>query len=188
VTTFLYWNPDGPNWTPDGLKNNPADAIRLDNLVTEMNQLMNQPTADGPLGAIPWNQKVVASGRKVGDQTLWRFTFSPGIYGVKVQVNNSPVEILAEGPEEPGAWYMQPAGTQIQMLAGGYGPAYEAILAPPTPPAPPAPPSGDNALSKTIVIKPSTTGSVGSAPQSRGSGSSNSTSRANSANPKRRPR
>ena len=115
--TFLYWNP--ASWLPI---HNPVhwnrldDQVRLDGCLRELNQVLGQtPGAVVPTRGPSFGDRVVASGRQVGDRMVWRFTFAPGINSVVVRFSDGTSKTVTKEANRPGAWLSYPASMTIQM-------------------------------------------------------------------------
>ena len=128
--TFLYWNSIA--WKPS---HNPAEFNRLsdqkvlDSCLRELNETLGQnPGAVVPSANPGFGDQVVASGRRVGDRVIWRFTFAPGIAAVEVKFVDGTTQVVTAEPTRPGAWFSYPASKSLRMNAAGTAP--EMVIAP----------------------------------------------------------
>ncbi len=115
--TFLYWNP--ASWLPT---HNPADwnrlddQLRLDSCLRELNEVLSQtPGAVVPTSGPKFGDQVVATGRRVGDRMVWRFTFAPGVNSVVVTFTDGTTTTVTKEPNRAGAWLSYPATMTIKM-------------------------------------------------------------------------
>ena len=74
-----------------------------------------------------WNDRVVATGRYVGDRVVWRFSFADGIEGVKVRLSDGSDHVVQAEPGRSGAWFEHPAGLDMVMDSAGRLPMIEVI-------------------------------------------------------------
>jgi hypothetical protein len=74
-----------------------------------------------------WNDRVVATGRYVGDRVVWRFSFADGIERVKVRLSDGSDHVVQADPGRRGAWFEHPADLDLVMDAAGRLPMIEVI-------------------------------------------------------------
>ncbi len=113
--TFLYWNPGAYNATMIPAEwNRIDDQLTVDSCLRELNEMLGQnPGPTIPLEGPGWGDKVIATGRQVGDRMVWRFTFAPGITGVSVKFKDGTTQTITAEGARPGAWFGHPANMEF---------------------------------------------------------------------------
>ena len=121
VSTFLDWNSDAWQAGVDPTLYNPrADRLVLDGLLGTLNRVVGAASGGIISLAQPsWSDRVLASGRQVGDSMVWRFSFDEGIAGVSVYFSDGTSAMVAPEAGTHGAWLSYPASKTILMDAGG---------------------------------------------------------------------
>ncbi len=116
IAEFLFWNPHP--WRKDQKPESlslPEDEILLDELLGRINQRLEGASGEPvTVEAAPWNARVVASGMRVKDKILWRFSFAPQTDKVVVSLDGKPVEITPERGEA-GAWFTHETRQQMNI-------------------------------------------------------------------------
>jgi hypothetical protein len=110
------------------LERRAADRSALDSLLAQLNARVSG-SSGGVLTAVQpsWNDQVIATGRRVGDRVVWRFSFAPGVDAVRVRFNDgSEATVIAEEGRR-GAWFEHPATVQLQLDSTGRMPLAEPI-------------------------------------------------------------
>jgi hypothetical protein len=125
VSTFLNWNADA--WIPgQDLSNyNPrADRIALDALLAELDTRVGAATGSPVAPKQPsWSDRVVATGRQVGTDMVWRFSFDQGVDSVVVSFTDGSTATVAPEAGRRGAWLTYPASKTIVMDRAGAMPS-----------------------------------------------------------------
>ena len=123
--------------TAANLSRRADDRAVLDSLLSELNQRVAGSSTGILVAAQPsWNDRVVATGRRVGDRVVWRFSFAPGIDAVKVRLDDGSDAIVSAQDGRRGAWFEHPASVRMQLDSSGRMPAMEIV---------PVSPDGDGA-------------------------------------------
>jgi len=110
--TYLFWNPHPwrPNQDPETLST-AKDEHLLDELLADLNVRLTGDVREAlSKEAIPWDAKVLLTGLRVDDHTIWRLTVDEGITEVMATVAGRPVTIPIEGV---GAWYRTEGGQTL---------------------------------------------------------------------------
>jgi hypothetical protein len=114
--TLLLWNPQ--KWRPEQRAqdwNQPQDARRLDRVIADLNErLEGQWIGNIALGNVPWDSRVIATGLRVDDRVVWRFTFAPEVSDTTVYLDGQPVRI-APDPGQKGAWFTHPVTSVLNL-------------------------------------------------------------------------
>jgi hypothetical protein len=121
VTTFLDWNSDAWQSGQDPSLYNPrADRVALSGLLDQLNAQVGGATGGVLYAKQPaWGDRVVASGRQVGAEMVWRFSFDAGIGGVTVGFTDGTAVTVKPEQGTHGAWLRYPASKAIVMDANG---------------------------------------------------------------------
>jgi hypothetical protein len=72
-----------------------------------------------------WNDRIVATGRYVGDRVVWRFSFADGVDAVKIQLSDGSDHVVEVEPGRRGAWFEHAADVDMVMDATGRLPSIE---------------------------------------------------------------
>ncbi len=121
INTFLFWNGDAWQQGVDPtLYNPPADRAVFDTVLDELAAKVGTATGGVVYAKQPsWGDRVVASGRQVGANMVWRFSFDAGIDGVTVSFSDGTSAYVKRESGRPGAWLTYPATKTLRMDAGG---------------------------------------------------------------------
>ena len=104
------------------------DRAVLDGLLGELNERVSGSSAGVLTAAQPsWNDQVIATGRRVGDRVVWRFSFAPGIDAVKVELQDGSEATVTAEEGRRGAWFEHGADTGLVTDASGRRPKMEVI-------------------------------------------------------------
>jgi hypothetical protein len=71
---------------------------------------------------------VIATGRKVGDRVVWRFSFAPGIDAVNVRLSDGTEATVVAEEGRRGAWFEHPASVRLQLDPTGRLPLLELVM------------------------------------------------------------
>lgn len=113
------------------LERRTIDRAALDALLAQLNDRVSGSSAGVLTAAQPsWDDRVIATGRRVGDRVVWRFSFAPGVDAVRVRfTDGSEATVVAEEGRR-GAWFEHPATVQLQLDSTGRMPLSEPIEIP----------------------------------------------------------
>jgi hypothetical protein len=124
IEDFLHFSPYLPAdpWAPGEafLSRITQDHDSLEAVLAELNAAMGDATGR-PLGVAQptWGERVIASGRVVGDEVVWRFSFDAGIDSVTVTFSDGASVRIDREPGRSGAWFRHPAARSLRMEQGG---------------------------------------------------------------------
>ena len=76
-----------------------------------------------------WNDRIIATGRQVGDRVVWRFSFADGIDAVKIQLSDGSDHVVEVKPGRRGTWFEHSADVDMVMEGSGRLPSMEIITA-----------------------------------------------------------
>jgi hypothetical protein len=129
VSTFLDWNSDAWQSGVDPTLYNPrADRVVLDGLLGTLNRVVGAASGGIISLAQPsWSDRVIASGRQVGDSMVWRFSFDEGIPGVTVSFSDGSTAVVSPEAGSHGAWLTYPASKSIVMDPAGAMPRMSVV-------------------------------------------------------------
>lgn len=125
ISTFLNWNPDAWMESQDySAYNRAEDREALDGLLAELDARAGAATGGTlSLKQPTWDDRVIATGRRVGSQMVWRFSFDEGIDSVQVSFTDGSTATVAPDAGRRGAWFSYPATKSMVMDARGSKPA-----------------------------------------------------------------
>ena len=125
ISTFLNWNPDAWMESQDASAYNRAsDRAALDGLLAELDARTGAAVGTSAVLKQPtWDDRVIATGRRVGSQMVWRFSFDEGIDSVQVSFTDGTTATVAPDAGRRGAWFSYPATKSMVMDGRGSKPA-----------------------------------------------------------------
>ena len=110
------------------LERRTVDRAALNSLLAQLNDRVSGSSSGVLTAAQPsWNDQVIATGRRVGDRVVWRFSFAPGVDAVRVRLSNGTEATVAAEEGRRGAWFDHPADVQLQLDPTGRMPVAEPI-------------------------------------------------------------
>lgn len=129
--TFLYWNPEP--YRPDqdaSVFNRIEDQRTFNGVLAELNEKLGQDSGDSVYYVQPgFDDRVVATGRDVGDRIVWRFSFAPGIDGVRVFFTDNTSLVIRREAARPGAWFSHPKTKVMVFDPDRSAPSFEVLPA-----------------------------------------------------------
>lgn len=125
ISTFLNWNPDAWMESQDATAYNRAsDRAALDGLLAELDSKAGAATGLVSTFKQPsWDDRIIATGRRVGTQMVWRFSFDEGVDSVQVSFTDGSSATVAPDAGRRGAWFSYPATKTLVMDARTAKPA-----------------------------------------------------------------
>jgi hypothetical protein len=143
VDGFLYWTNVGlaylvydnnPNIMPKNLANNTVEDQRaLNGLLRELNEVLGPDAAARVAMELPdWEDRVIATGRQVGDEVVWRFSFPDGVDRAKVFFTDGTQIIVQSETGRRGCWFSHRTNKLLLLDPDRSAPAIEVL----TPSAP----------------------------------------------------
>ena len=119
--TIIMWNP--VSWRRDQNPNiwNPVeDQHRLDGLLADLNQRLVGATGERRWYSVSgFEDRVLATGRRVEGGTLWRFSFAPDVSSVVVTLRGGEVQEILREEGAAGAWYFESDSQPLAMKDDG---------------------------------------------------------------------
>jgi hypothetical protein len=110
------------------------DREVLDDLLGELNERVSGSSEGVFTASQPsWNDQVIATGRRVGDRVVWRFSFAPGTDAVRVELQDGTEAVITAEEGRRGAWFEHGAATGLVTDATGRRPKTEIIALSSTP-------------------------------------------------------
>jgi hypothetical protein len=85
------------------------------------------PSAPITLPQPSWNDRVIATGQRVGSRCIWRFSFAPGIRAVRVQLSDGSTKMVQREAGKCGAWFEHPSTTSLVTVSGSPLPTLEIV-------------------------------------------------------------
>ena len=143
VNQYLYWTNVGlaylvydnnPNIMPrNAVHNTVPDQQALNALLEELNRVIG-PTMDERIALeLPdWGDRAIATGRRVGDEMIWRFSFADGVESVKVFYTDGTHVVLKREPGRSGCWFSHPVNKSLVLDSDRSAPSIQ-VLAPTAP-------------------------------------------------------
>jgi hypothetical protein len=111
------------------LERRSADRAALQSVLAELNARVSGSSAGVLNAAQPsWEDRVIATGRKVGDRVVWRFSFAPGIDAVNVRLSDGTEATVVAEEGRRGAWFEHPASVRLQLDPTGRLPLLELVM------------------------------------------------------------
>jgi hypothetical protein len=95
--------------------------LRLGNSANAESLIIKQPT---------WSDSVIAAGQRVGNRCVWRFSFAPNVWAVRVQLSDGTTPTIAREPGRCGAWFEHPADLTLSIPSGSALPSLEIVAEP----------------------------------------------------------
>lgn len=129
VRQFLELSGDDAARTLDqNLSQRAVDRLALDRLMAELNERVSGSTGGILASRQPsWDDTVIATGRRLEDRVVWRFSFAEGIDAVKIRLSDgSEAEVRAE-PGRRGAWFEHPLSVSVVLDPSGRRPAMQVL-------------------------------------------------------------
>ena len=125
ISTFLNWNPDAWMESQDhSAYNRAADRATLDGLLAELDARVGAAVGTSAVLKQPtWDDRVIATGRRVGSQMVWRFSFDEGIDSVQVSFTDGSSATVSPDAGRRGAWFSYPATKTLVLDGRGSKPA-----------------------------------------------------------------
>jgi hypothetical protein len=125
ISTFLNWNPDAWMESQDhSAYNRASDRAVLDGLLAELDARVGAAVGTSAVLKQPtWDDRVIATGRRVGSQMVWRFSFDEGIDSVQVSFTDGSTATVTPDAGRRGAWFSHPATKSLVMDGRGSKPA-----------------------------------------------------------------
>jgi hypothetical protein len=138
VDEFLYWTNVGlaylvydnnPNIMPRNEANNTVEDQRaLNGLLRELNEVLGPDAAERVMTGLPdWDDRVIATGRTVGNEVVWRLSFPDGIDRAKVFFTDGTQIIVQCEPGRRGCWFSHPANKLLLLDPDRSAPAIEVL-------------------------------------------------------------
>jgi hypothetical protein len=127
VRQFLELTGDEAGRTLEqSLAQRPMDRLALDALMAELNGRVSGAGSGILVANQPsWDDRVIATGRRLADRVVWRFSFAEGVDSVRIRLSDgSEMEIVPE-PGRRGAWFEHSLAVSVQLDASGRMPAME---------------------------------------------------------------
>jgi hypothetical protein len=110
------------------LERRTIDRAALNSLLAELNARVSGSSAGVLTAAQPsWNDQVLATGRRLGDRVVWRFSFAPGVDAVRVRLSDGSEATVVAEEGRRGAWFEHPADVQLQLDPTGRMPIVEPV-------------------------------------------------------------
>jgi hypothetical protein len=135
--TFLYWNPEPYRADQDAsVFNRIEDQRTLNGVLAELNEKLGQDSGGSVYYVQPgFDDRIIATGRDVGDRVVWRLSFAPGVDSVRVFFTDNSSLVIRRETDRPGAWFSHPKSKVMVFDADRSAPVFEelAALTPPTP-------------------------------------------------------
>jgi len=138
VNEYLYWTNVGlaylvydnnPNIMPvNAAHNTVQDQQAFNALLEELNRVIG-PTMDERVALeLPdWDDRVIATGRRVGDEMIWRFSFTDGVESVKVFYTDGTHVQLKREPGRSGCWFSHPVNKSLVLDSDRSAPSIQVI-------------------------------------------------------------
>jgi hypothetical protein len=121
VRQFLEFSPElvGLN-AEQNLVQRSSDRAALEALLAELDQMIGGAGAGFLTRQQPsWNDRVIATGRVVGDRVIWRFSFADGVKGVTVTMDDGTQVYLSPDEDRRGTWFSHSTSRSLQTEAAG---------------------------------------------------------------------
>jgi hypothetical protein len=124
VDHFLHFSPYLPG--AGGLDSEALLALLardhqdLDRVLAEINAEVGNASGIPLTVAQPrWDERVIATGRRVGSDIVWRFSFDEGINHVVVAFTDGHAVRIEREPGRCGAWFRHPASKSLRVDPNG---------------------------------------------------------------------
>lgn len=129
VRQFLELNGDEAGRTLEqNLVRRTMDCLALDALMAELSE--RAPGAGSGIlvaNQASWDDRVIATGRRLADRVVWRFSFAEGIDSVRIRLSDGSEKEIVPEPGRRGAWFEHPLAVSVQLDASGRMPAMEIL-------------------------------------------------------------
>lgn len=127
--TFLYWNPEPYRSDQDAtVFNRVEDQRTLNGLLAELNEKLGQDTGDSVYYVQPgFDDRILATGRDVGDRIVWRISFAPGVDAVRMFFTDNTSLVIRREANRPGAWFSHPKTKVMVFDSDRSAPAFEVV-------------------------------------------------------------
>lgn len=124
IEDFLHFSPYLPAdpWSPTAAFTGQLerDHRALDAVLGEVNRMIGTSSGRTLITTQPsWGEKVIASGLRVGDEIVWRFSFEQGVNSVAVELSDGSTARIEREPGRCGAWFRHKAS--LGLLTDGKG-------------------------------------------------------------------
>jgi hypothetical protein len=121
VRQFLEFSPEAPGMSShENLVQRASDRAALDALLAELNDTVAGAGAGFLTSQQPsWNDRVIATGRIVGERVVWRFSFAEGVKGVTVTMDDGTQVYLSPDEDRRGTWFSHSTARSIRTEASG---------------------------------------------------------------------
>jgi hypothetical protein len=121
VRQFLEFSPELVGLSAEqNLVQRTADRAALDALLAELDQTIAGAGAGFLTSQQPsWNDRVIATGRVVGDRVIWRFSFADGVKGVTVTMDDGTQVYLSPDEDRRGTWFSHSTARSLRTEATG---------------------------------------------------------------------
>jgi hypothetical protein len=124
--TWLYWNDrTGPETSSPPQS---TDTQRLGAALKDLNGLVGTGAGDSVYRAQPaFDDRMIATGREVDGQLLWRLSFDPAIESVRLFFTDNTSVVVTREADRPGAWFSHNANKALVFDADNTAPAFEIV-------------------------------------------------------------
>lgn len=123
ITTFLYWTQmNALNMEPDNPMNLQVDQIRVQALLMELDDMIDDGSAIPTLTQPSFGDDVVATSMPVNGSVVWRFSFSDAVDAVEVEFADGAIALIEREPGRSGAWFEHDANRSLVLDAMGAKP------------------------------------------------------------------
>jgi hypothetical protein len=121
VRQFLEFSPEAAGVSAqDNLVQRAADRAALDALLAELDDTVGGAGTGFLTSQQPsWNDRVIATGRVVGDRVVWRFSFAEGVKGVTVTMDDGTQVYLSPDEDRRGTWFSHSSTRSLRTEAAG---------------------------------------------------------------------
>lgn len=124
IDRFLHFSPYLPG--AEGMDHETLLALLaqdhrdLDRVLAEVNQVAGAASGAPLVAAQPrWDERVIATGRRVGSEIVWRFSFDEGVDHVTVAFADGGSARVEREPGRCGAWFRHPASRSLKLDSFG---------------------------------------------------------------------
>ncbi len=138
VNQYLYWTNVGlaylvyennPNIMPRNEANNTVqDQRALNSLLEELNRVIGSAQTERVVMEVPnWDDRAIATGRRVGDEMIWRFSFPDGVERAKIFYTDGTHVVLQREPGRSGCWFSHPVTKTLVLDSDRSLPALQVL-------------------------------------------------------------
>jgi hypothetical protein len=104
------------------------DRAALEANLSELDRRLGSSSSESLIISQPtWNDQVLATGCRIGDRCIWRFSFAPTLSAVKVQMSDGSVATVTKEAGRDGAWFEHPATVRPITALGSALPSLELV-------------------------------------------------------------